>query len=201
MTWRPWRFPLFSEDLTNRARLTSPEGSFGYQRSYYYHQGVDLYVKGPAQVKTVEAGIVVGIEDFTGPKAGHQHWLNTKAVLIAGKSGVVCYGEIDPWYWLRVGDKFAAGAVIGSVAPVLKPGQERPDIVGHSRHMLHLELYAPGTTESVNWHHYRGGKLPCDLCGVDDASEVHSYECSQPINLRDPTKHLRAAWYQVSEWG
>ncbi len=36
----------------------------------------------------MEAGVVVGVEDFTGPAAGSPWWLPTKAVLVEGASGV-----------------------------------------------------------------------------------------------------------------
>lgn len=167
-----WEFPLFPADLTNHDRLTSEQGQFGYKRSYYYHQGVDLYVQDSAVVKAVEDGVVVAIEDFTGPPVGHDHWLYTQAVLVEGESGVVCYGEVKPFDHLKVGQEVTRGESLAVVAPVLHPGSERPDIPGHSRWMLHFELYDHGTRESVSWHH----------------------EDERPSNLQDPTEKLQQAW-------
>lgn len=167
-----WEFPLYPADLTNHERLTSEQGAFGYKRSYYYHQGVDLYVQDPATVKAVEDGVVVAIEDFTGPPAGHDHWLYTQAVLVEGESGVVCYGEVKPFEYVEVGLKIKKGENFACVAPVLLPGMERPDIPGHSRWMLHFELYKHGTRETARWHH-------------DDL---------QDPNLLDPTEKLTEAW-------
>ena len=170
-----WQFPLHADDLTNLDRLTSPQGVFGYKRSYYFHQGVDLYVTGHAEVMAVEAGTVVAIEKFTGPPE-HPHWNYTQAILVEGASGVVCYGEVEPKYWLSEGDKVETGDVIANVVPVLPDGMERPDIHGHSRYMLHFELYTAGTKESVDWRH----------------------EEERPENLLDPTSKLTQAWKRIS---
>ena len=166
-----WDFPLFPQDLTNRDRLTSKYGVFGYKRSYYFHQGIDLYTVPNASVMAAEDGEVVAITDFTGPPA-HPHWLYTQAVLVSGPSGVICYGEVEPKYWLSVGDNLKKGDKFANVVPVIPEGQERPDIPGHSRWMLHFEWYKQGVTESVSWHH----KDP------------------YPEGLLDPTEPLTAAW-------
>lgn len=169
-----WSFPLFPQDLTNHERLTSEYGVFGFKRSYYYHQGIDLYVRGEAPVLAVEDGEVVAIVDFTGPPE-HPHWLYTQAVLVEGNSGVVCYGEVRPKSFLRVGYALESGEKLANVAPVIPAGSERPDIFGHSRHMLHFEWYEPGTVDPVDWHH----------------------EDARPRVLRDPTEPLIAAWKRM----
>lgn len=168
-----WRFPLDLADLTNTERLTSPQGEFGFKRSYYYHQGIDLYVAGDRETKVrlAETGTVVAIEDFTGPP-DHPHWLYTQAVLVEGKSGVICYGEIEPLPGIKVGDEIIASTHIAYVRPVIPEGLERPDIFGHSRWMLHFEWYTHGTRESVSWHHEDG----------------------YPLNLRNPSIMLQGAW-------
>lgn len=168
-----WRFPLDFTDLTNTERLTSLPGEFGYKRSYYFHQGIDLYVTGEHDVKvfTAEAGVVVAIEDFTGPP-DHPHWLYTQAVLVEGKTGVICYGEIEPVSGLEVGDEVKSSTHIAHVRPVIPEGLERHDIFGHSRWMLHFEWYTHGTRESVSWHH----------------------EDEYPLNLRNPSIMLQESW-------
>lgn len=166
-----WSFPLSVRDLTTRRRITSKYGVFGYKRSYYYHQGIDLYVRPNAMVNAVEAGEVVSIVDFTGPP-DHPHWLYTQAVLVYGASGVVCYGEVKPRRGLAPGDVLEEGEKLAMVVPVIPEGQGRPDIFGHSRYMLHFELYTHGTTDSVSWHH----------------------DEPRPENLLDPTDPLTAAW-------
>lgn len=169
-----WSFPLFPQDLTNLVSLTSEYGVFAHKRSYYFHQGVDLYVQGPAPVLAAEDGTVVAVVDFTGPP-DHPHWLYTQAVLVHGRSGVICYGEVMPKKWLKVGYSLEEGEKFANVVPVIPRGMERPDIFGHSRHMLHFELYTPGTLEPVSWHH----------------------EDSRPANLLDPTEPLTAAWQKM----
>jgi phosphopantothenoylcysteine decarboxylase len=136
-------------------------GAFGFHRRHSHHTGVDLYVKcfpnyniasGVYTVFAVEGGTVVGYEKFTGPQDNSPWWNNTDAVLVEGKSGVVCYGEIGSH--VSVGQKVKRGDVVGYIVPVLPEGKERPDIPGHSRAMLHFELYKQGVREaSKSWKH------------------------------------------------
>lgn len=174
-----WRFPL-QEGVCPGIPVNTHPGSFAYHRKGYFHTGVDLYVPGSPTsrkvVTAVESGKVVKIEQFTGPELGHPHWLPTWAVAVEGISGVVVYGELEKptgeWAGLNsynsVGDIIRKGASIGVVSPVLPEGQERPDVPGHSRHMLHLELYKHGTREFFDW--------------VDTKE--------RPDFLLDPTAHL-----------
>ena len=144
-------------------------GAFGAKRKHDWHTGVDLYVSGSALVLAMESGYVVAVEDFTGPKAESPWWLPTQSILISGESGVICYGEVSA-IAMTVGDMVMEGQCIGYVIPVLKEDKEpRQDIQGHSRHMLHLELYKSGTTKSVWWK---------------------TSEDEKPENLLDPTQIL-----------
>lgn len=108
-------------------------GQFGAVRKYDIHTGIDLYCEEGSIVSALEDGIVVAVEDFTGTKANSPWWNDTKAVLVEGKSGVICYGEIEPC--VNVGDLIWAGDTIGKV---LKKNKGRPTT------MLHLELYEKG---------------------------------------------------------
>lgn len=196
-----WSFPLYPQDLTNLVRLTSEYGVFHHKRSYYFHQGVDLYVTGNAPVMAVEDGEVVAIVDFTGPP-DHPHWEYTQAVLVSGASGVVCYGEVQPKRWIKVGQRVEEGEKLANVMPVIPKGMERPDIFGHSRYMLHFELYTHGTTEPVSWHHLVRpddclGDGGCAECRADIGSE-HALTCQEkPVNLLDPTGPLTASWRRM----
>lgn len=143
-----WSFPLLRHPERLTDPLTSEQGAFGALRGRYRHTGVDLYTGGPSNVFAVEAGTVVIVERFTGPDM-HPRWLETEAVLIEGPSGVVVYGEISAD--VKAGDEVRRGQRIGVVAPVLKEGAERPDIPGHSRYMLHIELHTPGTRATCDW--------------------------------------------------
>jgi phosphopantothenoylcysteine decarboxylase len=142
-----WLFPLAHGpngygDCSGLPIGTHP-GAFGTNRRLSRHTGVDLYCKEGTVVRAVEDGRVVGWEPFTGEKAGSTWWMDTDALLIEGASGVVCYGEI------KVDDTIVNGHTrvvhqgdfLGNVRPVVKKGRERPDIPGHSRSMLHVELY------------------------------------------------------------
>jgi hypothetical protein len=125
-------------------------GAFGAVRKHDRHCGVDLYCKTNTVVRAVEDGVVVSIEPFTGSGANCPWWLNTWAVKIEGNSGVVCYGEIEPWTSLKIGEPVLRGDPIGTVIPVLKPEKLRKDIPGHSCSMLHMQIYKHGTLHNPN---------------------------------------------------
>lgn len=120
-------------------------GAFGSVRLHDVHTGIDLYCEEGECVYSIEDGVVVGIEIFTGPntKPPSPWWHETHAVLIEGKSGVFLYGEIAPS--LRVGDVVHAGDKVGNVKTVLKKDKGKPMT------MLHFEQYVHGTRESVWW--------------------------------------------------
>lgn len=160
-----WRFPL--KEWCGFIPQSPHPGSFGAVRKHDVHCGVDLYVPDEVPVHAVEDGIVVAIEEYTGPKAESPWWLPTQAILVEGVSGVVCYGEVKP-HNLTEGAKVVARQHIAHVAPVLGEHKVRPDILHHSRFMLHFELYEHGTDESVWWY-------------KDD---------EKPSNLLDPTQKL-----------
>jgi len=162
-----WVFPL--EDVCPGIPVGVHPGAFGAQRRRSFHTGVDLYCPEGSVVRAVESGRVVGVERFTGESVGSPWWNETDALLIEGSSGVVCYGEIKVSDDISVGDVVFDGGKVGHVVPVVKEGRERPDVPGHSRSMLHLELYCNGRTSvSSHW-------------GLD--SEKHDY-------MLDPTKMI-----------
>jgi murein DD-endopeptidase MepM/ murein hydrolase activator NlpD len=129
-----------------------------------------MYAEHGDPVYAVEDGVVVGVEHFTGPQDDSPWWQDTDAVLVEGKTGVVCYGEVTPK--VEVGEEVKRGEIIAFVSTVLHEGKERPDIPGHSRSMLHMELYAHGTKASTSWDQGR-----------------------RELGMRDPTPHLlKAEW-------
>lgn len=131
-------------------------GAFGAIRTHDIHSGVDLYCELGDPVFAMEGGIVVAVEAFTGPHADSPWWNDTWAVLIEGASGVFCYGELVPSWWIVPGVNVVHGELIGNITPVLKKdkGVNPPN-------MLHLELYKPGTKKSVWWRH--GEEQPEEL--------------------------------------
>tara|TARA_Y100000310_G_C20603076_1_gene774089 strand:- start:139 stop:1242 length:1104 start_codon:yes stop_codon:yes gene_type:complete len=142
-----WVFPL--SDCSGIPISYHP-GAFGFARKHSNHTGVDLYASQGRLVTAVEGGTVVSVEHFTGPKDGSPWWNDTDCVLVEGRTGVVCYGEITSD--LKVGDKVKRGARVGKIETVLLDGKERPDIPGHSRAMLHFEMYQHGVKEaSRSW--------------------------------------------------
>ncbi len=98
---------------------TKHPGSFAAIRRHDIHTGVDLYVYTPEPVLAIEDGIIVAIEEYTGPLAGSPWWLPTQAVLIEGESGVFCYGEIKVDKLLKIGENVSTGTYLGNVMPVL----------------------------------------------------------------------------------
>lgn len=160
-----WTFPLLDWHLDELPNKNEP-GSFGFRRKYDIHTGVDLYTKKGSSVVACETGLVIAIEEYTGPSAGSPWWLPTKSILIEGKSGVICYGEIFPIN-ISKGDIILKGQTIGSVLQVLNKNSN-PNIKNHSNCMLHFELYKKNTKNSVWWN---------------------LNEC-KPNNLLDPTKKL-----------
>lgn len=143
-----WTFPLQDawdkRPKCNGIPLIGHPGAFLTKRKHHTHTGVDLYCEDGQTVIAVEAGTIVGIEQFTGEQQKTPWWNNTDCVLIEGASGVVCYGEIDVSMGRNVGRRIERGEMIGGVKRVLKEGKERPDIEGHSTSMLHMEIYKHG---------------------------------------------------------
>ena len=153
ITFPKWSFPL--SDCPGVPVNYHP-GAFGFPRrqGQSHHTGVDLYAKHGDRVLAVESGVVVSIEPFTGPQDNSPWWLDTDCVLVEGETGVVCYGEVTPA--VQVGDNVWLNQVIAHVSTVLPEGKERPDIPGHSRSMLHLELYDRGVkAASTSWEQGR----------------------------------------------
>jgi len=149
VTYKPWFFPL---NHCPGIPVSFHPGAFGFPRrqGQSHHTGVDLYARDGDPVFAVETGVVVGIEHFTGPQDNSPWWLDTECVLVEGDTGVVCYGEVIPQ--VSVGDAVKVNQTIATVSTVLLEGKERPDIPGHSRSMLHLELYDRGVkAASTSW--------------------------------------------------
>ncbi len=145
---------------TTAVPLPPHPGAYGVTRKNHVHEGIDFYCPEGTRVMAVEAGIVVAILDFTGPKAESPWWHDTQAVLIEGDSGVVLYGEMAPV--VTVGQNVAAGDVLGHVVQVLREDKGRP------MSMLHLELHTAGTRDCYEW-----------VVGA-----------ASPPSLRDPTPFL-----------
>lgn len=160
---RDWFFPV----KANGIPINLHPGAFGIQRrNKYFHTGIDLYCKKTdLEVYAVEDGVVHSTGQFTGKNIKTPQWNDTEYIMIKGKSGIVCYGEIETD--LNIGDTVQKGQKIAEIIPVLKKGQEKPDVPGHSRYMLHLELYTEAE-EPIDWR----------------------IGCPKPSNLLDPTPCL-----------
>ena len=157
MPTKPWARPLnltlipTGDSLSFKAFSISETGlpigqhpgAYGVQRKNHVHEGVDLYCAEGEPVYAVEAGAVVAVMPFTGPKAGMPWWRDTDVVLIEGLTGVVAYGEIAST--VKVGQMVSAGEHIANVTQVLDVDKGRP------MSMLHLELHITGARHCPEW--------------------------------------------------
>jgi len=160
----PWEIPN---------RETTP-GSFAARRKHDIHTGIDIYVPEGQPVHAVEAGTVITVDDFTGPKADSPWWESTRAVFIQGASGVVGYGEILEVEGIEPGAQVEQSQLIGHVKRVIKQNKKHPN----PKAMLHIELYEEGYNGEGEWWK------------LDE---------EKPHLLLDPTQNLRGAWARVTE--
>jgi hypothetical protein len=143
--WHKMKWPL-----RNKLSAIPPwghVGDFAFRRSHYHHPGIDLYCADLHPVQAIEEGIIVHIENFTGPNATPPSpwWLETFSIMIEGASGVIGYCELSPFVHLKIGDHVGEGETIAIIIPVLKRDK------GNGRTMLHLEQYVPGTRHHETW--------------------------------------------------
>lgn len=136
--------------LKNKLPEIVPEGSvgdFAFRRSFYHHPGIDIYCELNQEVQAIEDGVIVNIENFTGPNANPPSpwWLETWSIIIEGTSGALGYCELKPLPHIVVGASIKEGEIIAMIVPVLKKDK------GNGITMLHFEQYMPGTKWHVTW--------------------------------------------------
>lgn len=156
-----WKNPLGDDECPYIPVYPHP-GSFGVDRHRCYHTGVDLYTKNKSYVHAVEDGGVIDIGQFTGEAVDSGYWNDTSYISIKGKSGVICYGEIDVDDSIVIGDYIKAGELIGYVKQVLKKSPKNPPPY-HSLSMLHLELFRKDSPETFSQDWIIGEKKPKGL--------------------------------------
>jgi len=118
--------------------VASHHGAYMVKRRFDVHTGVDLFTCEGSDVFSIEEGEIVAIRKFTGNEAGTDFWENTMAIDIEGKTGTICYGEIEPSSSLKVGDTVKGGQFIGKVKRVLK------EYKGKATSMLHVAIHRHG---------------------------------------------------------
>lgn len=134
-----WEFP--SEEKF-------PQSQFAAKRKFDIHTGIDIFVPNGTKVHSMNDGIVVNVEWFTGINSipPTPWWNDTKAVWIQGMNKVVIvYGEIETK--LKIGQKIKKGQVVGKIIQVLKKQKVNPPA------MLHLEMYKEKPDNTVIWNH------------------------------------------------
>lgn len=129
-------------------------GSFGFKRKFEIHNGVDIYCAENSPVHAVEDGEVIAIKQFTGKQLKMDWWLDTWAICIKGKSGVVCYGEMNQEFNYNIGEQVKAGDILGTVKAVLPAEKIRKDIRNHNNAMLHIQLFKDYENDDqlLNWY-------------------------------------------------
>ena len=130
--------------------LENHTGGFGSVRRGGYHTGVDIYMNPYNSVNSVEEGEVVSIGQFTGEAVGCGWWNDTWQITIRGKSGNICYGEIEVDDDLKVGDKIERSQYLGHVLKVLKI-YPKIDVPYHNVFMVHMKLMGDDLIEVPDW--------------------------------------------------
>lgn len=122
-------------------------GARELHQSSYLKCGIDLTCNPNTKVFAVETGNVIAVETFFDNKK--KPWISSsKAVLVSGPSGVVCYGNIEPEAHVSIGTRIEQGSRLGAVVPFFT--KEAKSKNGQSR--LRIELYRQHTTKRPKWH-------------------------------------------------
>jgi phosphopantothenoylcysteine decarboxylase len=173
-----WEYPLllnsnkYIPKFRNKYIPQFPHpGAFGAIRKHDIHTGVDLYCELYTQVDACQDGVIVDISQFTGKDVGSPWWKDTWSISVEGRSGIICYGEIDINKKLKVGDKVSKWDALGVVIPVLNSKPNR-QIENHRMQMLHIELMKKGSKDYC-----------CPLNGW-------TVDGDRPKELLDPTPYL-----------
>jgi murein DD-endopeptidase MepM/ murein hydrolase activator NlpD len=118
-------------------------GAFSKIRAHHQHEGIDLYAPIGTSVLSMSKGIVMDVYPFTGAHAGSPWWCDTWAVLVDHGPFLLNYGEISPL--VAKGDSLSKGQTLGHIIQVLQKNKGRP------QSMLHLEMYALGSSPAKGW--------------------------------------------------
>lgn len=120
--------------------------SFGFQRKFNIHTGIDIYCQDGDIVLSLTDGIIVDKGIFTGKEVNSDWWNTTEYVAIQYLDKVIVYGELRVYSHLNIGDNVLQYEEIGVIVPVLKIKKNNPTS------MLHLELYEANLySEPVDW--------------------------------------------------
>lgn len=120
--------------------------SFGFQRKFDIHTGVDIYCQDRDIVLSLTDGIIVDKGTFTGKEVNSDWWNTTEYVAIQYLDKVIVYGELRVYSHLNIGDNVLKDEEIGVIVPVLKTKKYNPTT------MLHLELYEANLySKPVDW--------------------------------------------------
>ncbi len=128
-------------------RLAAPRGGKN-GKPRRNHAGIDLFAHPGDAVLAVADGVVTAVQSFH---------LGSWAVFVDHGQVVVMYGEVDRRSWSRLG--VAVGSSVKAGQPIAEVACMARDENGAcTSHMLHVETYAPGTTQNHRW--YAGKDAP-----------------------------------------
>ena len=121
-------------------------GSQEYHNSSLLKCGIDITCLPNFNIYAVESGTIISIETFFDNKK--KPWISSsKALLVSGEHGVVCYGNIEPCDTLKVGSRVNRGTVLGRTVPYFSKPSKTEE--GDTR--LRFELYRHGTRQRPTW--------------------------------------------------
>jgi len=112
------------------------------------HAGIDLFANPGDAVLAIADGVVTAVQSFH---------LGSWAVFVEHGQAVVMYGEVQKRSWSQLG--VSVGARVKAGQPIARVACMTRDEDGAcTSHMLHVETYAPGTTQNHRW--YAGDEAP-----------------------------------------
>lgn len=122
---------------------------FGAPRDGRRHAGVDLFGDSGDIVVAIADGTVVNTQSFH---------LGSDGILVEHDGAVVLYGEVRPNSWNEFG--VGEGSRVRAGDPIARIACLVGDDPSCASHMLHLETYAPGTRQNLQW---KGSSPPAAL--------------------------------------
>lgn len=114
--------------------------AFRADRGARWHVGVDLFANGGDVVLAPEDGVVVGRQPFLNGTGAMLLQLDSGPVVLLGETKMGGAGE----FGVGLGTRVRRGQ------PLTRVG-----VTNAGSHMLHVEMYAPGTTKNTPWYKNR----------------------------------------------
>lgn len=136
-----WISPLPNSELRLPLGTGNPKG-FGAlnEQAGKHNLGIDFETEPDQIVQSIERGLVIGIEDWNTKS-------KTKAILIRGASGVICYGNIKLNKDLDIGTQVDKRQHIGFTSLKKKKNGTKT-----AKAFLRIEWYTRKTKKRPKWY-------------------------------------------------